>query len=142
MRLLARCRAPTANAREARCRGGATVRCRECFESEARGSRILRASHREAYNVGQTRMPSAPSSTRDRVLGAFGIALLCAGVWAGWRRARLGPDYAVLHAMAVGIATHSNVYLLNDPNAVGTGVVGMVYPPAISFAVLPLAFVP
>jgi hypothetical protein len=53
-----------------------------------------------------------------------------------------GVDYAVLHAMARGIVEGINVYELNDPSAVGAGVVGMVYPPATGFAVFPLAYLP
>ena len=87
-------------------------------------------------------MSDPASSTKNRVLTALGVVLLGAGIAAGWVRAQHGPDYAVMHAMAVGVATHSNVYLLNGPGQVGEGVVGMVYPPAISFTVLPLAFVP
>jgi hypothetical protein len=87
-------------------------------------------------------MSTAPRSAKDRALLALGIALLFAGVVAGWLRARTGNDYAVLHAMAVGIVEHENVYLLNDPGAVGVGVVGMVYPPAIAFTVFWLALVP
>lgn len=68
--------------------------------------------------------------------------MICVGVVVGWLRARTGNDYAVLHAMAVGVVQHTNVYLLNAPGAVGTGVVGMVYPPATSFPVFWLAFLP
>lgn len=53
-----------------------------------------------------------------------------------------GVDYPVLHAMGQGIAHGINVYELNDPNAVGQGVVGMVYPPATGFAALPFALLP
>jgi Glycosyltransferase family 87 len=53
-----------------------------------------------------------------------------------------GVDYVVLHAMARGIVEGINVYELNDPGAVGAGVVGMVYPPATGFAVFPLAYLP
>ena len=87
-------------------------------------------------------MDTARRSAASRVLNAIGIVLLVSGVSAGWIRAQRGNDYAVIHAMAVGVATHTNVYLLNDPGAVGEGVVGMVYPPATAFAVLPLAFMP
>ncbi|HEX6241412.1 MAG TPA: glycosyltransferase family 87 protein [Polyangiales bacterium] len=55
---------------------------------------------------------------------------------------RGGVDYAVLHAMALGLANGTNVYELNAPDAVSKGVVGMVYPPATAFVVWPLAYLP
>ena len=87
-------------------------------------------------------MDTARRSAAPWLPNAIGIALLVGGVLVAWVRAQRGNDYAVIHAMAVGVATHTNVYLLNDPGAVGEGVVGMVYPPATAFAVLPLAFMP
>jgi hypothetical protein len=44
--------------------------------------------------------------------------------------------------MARGIVRGENVYLRNGLGEVGVGVMGMVYPPATGFAVLPLAFLP
>jgi glycosyl transferase family 87 len=85
-------------------------------------------------------MKETKSLVLDRLLLLAGVGLVAAGIVFGWSRAQRGPDFAVVRAMAVGVATGTNVYLLNDPGAVGEGVVGMVYPPAIGFAVLPLAF--
>ena len=60
--------------------------------------------------------------------------------WSDWENG--GVDFPVLYAMARGVAEAINVYELNAPGQVGQGVVGMVYPPATGFAVLPLAFLP
>jgi hypothetical protein len=88
-------------------------------------------------------MVSSSSVTRERSLRVLGVGMLLAGLTASWFSfARGGVDYAVLHTMATGLFQGTNVYELNDPNEVGFGIVGMVYPPATAFAVLPLALLP
>jgi glycosyl transferase family 87 len=98
-------------------------------------------------------IPGLGSAGRDSVLRFFAALVLVAGCYAAnsrvlslwlpfgnWENG--GVDYVVLHAMARGIVERINVYALNDPDAVGPGVVGMVYPPATGFAVFPLAYLP
>jgi hypothetical protein len=81
--------------------------------------------------------------TREHSLRVLGAGMLLAGLIAsGFSFVRGGVDYAVLHTMALGLAQGINVYELNDPNEVSKGIVGMVYPPATAFAVLPLALLP
>lgn len=98
-------------------------------------------------------VPSPSPDLRLWLLRALGVLLLLVGFysansrvlslwlpWSAWENG--GVDFPVLHAMARGIAEGINVYELNAPGQVGEGVVGMVYPPATGFAVLPLAFLP
>ncbi len=83
------------------------------------------------------------TASRDRLLSISALVLIALGVCVGWIRAKNGGgDFKVLHLMGTGILTGTNVYKFNGFGDVGQGILGMVYPPATGFSVVPLALLP
>lgn len=92
-------------------------------------------------------MNAAPVTPGGRLVGLVGVVLILAGLAKMWSVANDGVDFPSMYVMGTGIAAGANVY---DPSVPGTfpgrfGVVqplGMFYPPASGFAMLPFALFP
>lgn len=88
-------------------------------------------------------MQPSSGETRERLLHVVGWLCFLGGLSASFLAfQRGGGDFAVLQAMGRGVLTGENVYALNGFGEVGEGVMGMVYPPATGFVMLPFAILP
>src|SRR6188472_3231968 len=92
-------------------------------------------------------MNAAPVTPGGRLVGLVGVVLIVVGLAKMWSVAQAGVDFPSMYVMGTGIASGTNIY---DPSVAATfperfGVVrplGMFYPPATGFALLPFALFP
>src|SRR5579872_3937222 len=118
------------------------------------GPQPLRSPDRTRVCYSPAPMGTTSSRWGQPLAALGGVAVLLAGLLAGWARVGggTGGDFAVLHAMGVGVLRGANVYALNAAGEARTYFAGasyppgrmgvVVYPPATGFLMAALAPIP
>ena len=87
------------------------------------------------------------STTRQRLMLAASVIVLLLGIGASWAAGRGGVDFPSLYVIGRGVLTGTNIYApgatADFPTVYGVDQpMGMFYPPATGFTMLPFAMLP